>query len=288
MASEAQARDVSQLIAGQDPEWEPDAKPEPEPEPEQEGEAEPEPAAARVEDLFGIESDKAPEVEPEQEDKPVTVKDLAEKLGVDAKDLYDELQIPLGDDTSITLGQFKDRVKDLRDIDATRQEVTESRDKYERDLMSTRAEINALINVIPPEIRAQVMSAAQDRSKAYEQEQRAAVLEAIPDWNDSDIRAKDRDRIVAMGSEYGFSEPEITYTQDARTLRMLNDFMRLRERVAGMDVAAKRKPGQVGKSPAGRKVNQSSRRLAQAVGMAKASRDSRTKSSVISELIKGQ
>jgi hypothetical protein len=220
-------------------------------------------------------------------DDPVTVKALAEKLGIEARDIYEELEIPLGDDKTTTLGEWKDRVKALQDIDGERETVQQLKADYERNLMATRAELNALLQVIPPELRENMLGQARERSTAWETQQRDQVFEAIPDWKEPDKLAADRAAIVTMGSEYGFSEPEITYTQDARTVRMLHDFLRLRERVEAMETAAKRKPGEPNRTPAGKKRT-GSRKLAQAIREAKESRDPRNQEAVISQLIRNQ
>ena len=129
---------------------------------------------------------------------------------------------------------------------------------------------------------------AQDKTRVYQQEQEQAVLEAIPAWKDQDSMAKDRGGIVNMGSEYGFSEQEITYTQDARTLRMLHDFLRLRERVDAMESATKRKTGQPNAPGRAKTQTKKARKLANAIYAAKQSPDRRKAESVVSHLLRTQ
>jgi hypothetical protein len=224
----------------------------------------------------------------EGEESAVTVKGLAEKLGLEAKDIYEGLEIPLGDDHVVTLGEWKDRVNALADIDGERESVATQRAEYERNVMQTKQELNAIIQLIPAEQRQAILDRARGQVEAYETEQKMQVLHQIPEWKDQDTMAKDRARIVEMGSEYGFSEQEITYTQDARTVKMLNDFMRLRERVKEAEKAAKAKPGEVKKSPAGNKNRRTNRRLSEVIHGAKQSKDVRTKEAAVSELIRSQ
>jgi len=231
--------------------------------------------------------DEPEAVQAEEEEPPrVTVKDLAERLGLEPRDIYDELEIPLGDGQSVTLGEWKDRVKELRAVDLERDQVKQSRESYERDLMRTRQEVNALMALIPEQARAQLIHQARERSTAYEAEQRKAVLDAIPDWQNPDRLAADREAIVAMGAEFGFSEQEITWTQDARTVRMLHDFMRLRERVASIDIESKRQAAVTKKSAPGTKQAKG-RKLAQVIAKAKASGDRRDKEAAVAQLIRG-
>lgn len=236
----------------------------------------------------GAQPDGGTQDNPDPVEEPFTVKKLAENLGLEAKDVYEELVIPLGDDQSVTLGEWKDRVKSLQDVDAERDQVTELRNEYEKNLMATRTELNAIIEVIPAEMRQTVLDIARERSGAYKASQEEAVLQAIPAWQDQDTLAKDRAGIVEMGSEYGFSEQEITYTQDARTLRMLHDYLRLRERVKQMDIASKRKPGKPNQPAANNAKRLKSRKLESAFSQAKQSTDSRDKTRLISELIRSQ
>lgn len=296
-------REIAALITAQDEDFDEykDAAPEAGQSHDQEGrpvEAGADDGGERLSDVFndlfnsdapdGVETDSE-EAAPaaDEEPGPVTVKELAQKLDLDPADLYNELEIPLGDDESITLGEYKDRVKELRNLDGERGQVTELRNEYEKSLLQTRTELSAILQVIPPEMRDQVLEVAKERSSTYTQEQSQAVLESIPAWKDADKLAEDRAGLVNMGAEYGFSEQEITYTQDARTLRMLHDYLRLRERVNNMEAATKRetgKPGRPGKNPR----QSGARKLAQAIRGAKHSTDNRVKESVISELIRKQ
>ena len=235
------------------------------------------------------EQEQAPEEDTtEPDDDGVSLKDIADKLGVEPKDLYDELVIPLGDDKTVTLGEFKDRVKELQDVDQVKQEVSDREADLERESLQMRAELNQLMNMIPEEMREPLIRESTSRHANYLQEQQAAVLEAIPAWKDHDSLAKDRDAIVDLGNSYGFSSQEMTFTQDARVLRMLHDFVRLRERSSNADANSKReaktRPGKPGKKQSGRGGG----KLKQAIQRAKASPDSRVAESVVSQLIRSQ
>lgn len=221
-------------------------------------------------------------------DSAITVKDIAEKLGVDPADLYDGLEIPLGDGERVTLGEWKDRVKALQAVDVERDQVETQRQQYERDVARTRAELNQIVQMIPEQAREQLLARARQNQAQYEKEQWEAVVTAIPKWKESpESFAADRASIVKIGAEYGFSEPEITYTQDARAVRLLHDFLRLRERIEKQNVSAKQTAAQINRSAKG-KTRSSSRRLAEAIRGAKESKDLRSKEAVVAELIRSQ
>jgi hypothetical protein len=214
----------------------------------------------------------------------ITVKGLAEHLEIEPGELY-ELEIPIGEGETISLGDMKDQYKKYGSAKEYEERVQKADDKYHKQVLATRAELNAILGAIPEEIRANVMSVGRERSQQYTIDQGKQVLEAIPEWADVDSRAKDRDSIIAMGSEYGFSEPEMTFTQDHRALRMLRDFAKMRNKVSEMDTAAKRKPGKIGApgKTKGKAVNQ--RKLKASLARAKGSKVMSDKVSVVSQLI---
>jgi hypothetical protein len=188
------------------------------------------------------------------EAEPVDLEYLAEKLDVEKADLY-ELEIPIGDGQKVQLGALKDAYKEYGELGVAKEKQAKAVDQYQRDLMSTRQQLNAMQSVAnTPEKQAllrEMMGQADGHQNTWEREQQALVYETIPEWKDSDTRAKDRDGIIALGSEYGFSEPEMVYTHDARSLRMLRDMVKLRGRLSEMEKAPERvraKPNSAGKS----------------------------------------
>ena len=218
----------------------------------------------------------------------VTVKELAEKLGVDAKDLYNDLAVPLGDGETVTLGEFKDRVKDLRELDAQKEQFTEAQSQASRDSLAQRAEMSELLGLIPAEMREQLVKAAGDRHQGYIQQQQQEVLEAIPEWRDQDTLARDRDAIIALGNEYGFNSQEITATHDARTLRMLHDTVRLRERLNTADANSKKQSKARAGSPGKTQNKRTGSKLKQAVQRAKDSNDPRDQHAAVSEILRNR
>ena len=216
----------------------------------------------------------------------VTIKGLAEHLDIEPSELY-ELEIPIADGQTMSLGELKDEYKKYGDIGTRETTLKEADDKYHRQVLATRSELNSILSVIPDNIRTQVIQAGQQAQAQWTKDQEAEVLESIPDWQDTDKRAADRESIVSMGSEYGFSEPEMTYTQDARTLLMLRDFAQARKDIADMKAAAKRQPGKPSQHGKGRATTQTKRKLAASLSRAKESRNMGDKVGVVSQLIRG-
>lgn len=223
----------------------------------------------------------------EGDGESVTLSNLAEHLGLEPADVY-ELEIPIADGETTTLGQLKDEFKEYGPAKKYQAKLVEEREAFERSQLQTRSELNAIIQAIPEQMRAQVINAGRAHQQQWSKDQETAVLEAIPEWQDADNRAKDRAMLVEDGAEYGFSEQEITYTQDARTLRMLRDFSRMRRELQGMKAAAKAQPGRA--SPPGKAVptTQSKRKLKAALSRAKADPTIQGKAATVSALIRNQ
>ena len=237
-------------------------------------------------DLPGVQDDTEAE-QTSDNDEPVTLKGLATHLDIEPGELY-ELEIPIADGETVSLGQLKDEYKKYGDAAQRESTLKEADDKYHRQVLATRAELNSIMSVIPENIRAQVIQQGQLAQAQWTKDQEAQVLETIPGWQDADTRAADRDAIVSLGAEYGFTAPEMTYTQDARTLLMLKEFAQARKDIADMKASAKRvkgQPSQVGKT---RSTTQTKRRLAASLSKAKESRHIGDKVSVVSQLIRGK
>ena len=114
-----QPSEIAQLLAGQ-PE---DSKPDDPPEVAHDDQVilEDEGSLSAVEPE---QTENAPDVAPEAQetDKPKALQDVAAAAGIDVKDLY-SIDIPLGDGESFTLGEIKDRFKDLQRADALIQQA---------------------------------------------------------------------------------------------------------------------------------------------------------------------
>ena len=164
-------------------------------------------------------------------DEPVTLEELAAELGVEPQQLY-ELQIPMGKDEFLTLGEFKDRARDLREIDQLSEQLIDDRAKHEREQMATRKEITELLAVLDPRMYSpEFVQLAQRTARETKNREEAALLEALPAWKDAETRISGMRAIQKLLSEYGYSEAEGDSIIDHRVKRILHDFVSLRERL---------------------------------------------------------
>ena len=179
----------------------------------------------------------------------LTVKDLAEKLGVDADVLYNGLTLDLGDDTSVTLGEFKDRLRDVAQADALVAEVNEQRLAVENELLAKRQAFNRHAEKLGWQPTDEDIAQAEADNKAYRELQETLAVEFMPEWADAGAKAKDLKAIRAIQNEYGFGEVEQKAMLDARLNKLFRDYARLRDEVKG--VAKLRKQPRRNQKPKG-------------------------------------
>jgi hypothetical protein len=221
----------------------------------------------------------------DSDEQEITLATLAEYLNVDPADVY-EIEVPIGEGEKISIGALKDEYKQYGPVREATAKIQERERSYERSLMKTRTELNAILATLPIEIREQAAMNGKQYQAQWEQQQEKMVLETIPEWADADQRAKFREMLIEDGAEYGFSEAEITYTQDARTLKMLKDFATMKRELQAMKASTKRVPGKANPPGKANKSTSGKRRLAQAMQRAKADPSIQGKASFVSELIR--
>ncbi len=224
------------------------------------------------------------------DDEPADLKFLAEELDIPQADLYD-LVVPLGDGETTTLGELKDYRKEFGPIAEAREQVETARNDLEKDKLATIHQWNAVGAAIETPQEQALFEKMQRQAQAYQDRwlttQNKLIRETMPEWENADTRIADRDAIVALGREYGFSPPEMTATHDARTLRMLRDHARLRGQLAEMQkkpTQQRAKPNAPGKT-SGTKLTK--RRLAQRRAQAKATPHLHDKASFVRDLLEG-
>ncbi len=218
------------------------------------------------------------------EDQPVTLADLAEHIGGTAADLY-ELAVPMADGSTVSLGDLKDNYRESGPVKEAREALKAKTDEFERLQLQTRSEINWLMSMIPEQARAGMIQQARERQANWQEEQNGIVLDAMPEWADPEVRAADRAQIVEDGRVYGFSEQEITFTQDARQLRWMRDFSRMKRELQEMNAAAKGQKAAPGKTPKGRRSQNQANRLRNLISKGKATPHMTGKREVVTQLL---
>jgi len=199
-----------------------------------------------------VESDAATETsETEQsaDDDPqgMSVKDLAEKLGVEASDLYNGLRVDLGDGQSMSLSEMKHRAQDLARVDVLRQQSLDNQQSVENELLQKRQALQNHMQQMGYQPTEADQQAAAEQTKAYLDQQQRMALDAIPDWADKAARQLDEKAITALKTEYGFSAAEQPLIIDYRLVKLFRDHHKLRSEVRA--VGTKKKPTKRNQAP---------------------------------------
>ena len=206
----------------------------------------PEGEAPQAESAPAHESAEA--VQDEQEAvQQLTVKALAEKLETEPGQLYDTLLIDVGGEEPLTLGQIKDRAKELVRLDEVVASANEHRLTVENQLMQQRAALQRQAQRMGYQPSEADMAAAQAETEQYLKLQDALAVEYMPEWADTGVKHEDMKGVQALQDEYLFGEAERKLMVDARLLKLFRDYHRLRAEVKG--VASKKKRQSVNQQP---------------------------------------
>lgn len=220
----------------------------------------PPPPASPDSDDESSQADDAPAEsasEPEAPAQPVgemTVKELAEKLQVPAKDLYTNLKVDLGDGRTVTLGELKDQGKNLAQLQA---KATEKKLKAESDLLQKSMALEEATQALGRPLTQQDIDRAEHKRQLHSQAQAALLAEIVPEFADPVERDKGYQLIGATLQDYAFSEAQIPYITDARLRKMAYDLGTLRkqlENVASTEVKKTQKQTPKGFTPKAKSI----------------------------------
>lgn len=222
----------------------------------------------------------------EDEDSPISLKEVAESMDLDAKDLY-EVEIPVGKDEKITLGELKDLYKESKTIKAGMAAFEEKKLSQDNEIMIARRQIDQLVEVgvktnsLNPEVL-KVLEGIHADNVARE---RKAVLRVMPEWEDASERESAYSDMTVLLGQYGFSRAEVEGVLDHRLLKFARDMARRENQIKKATPRGDGKvPTQTGK---GHKPAKKISPLKQRIQAAKAPQATQqVKAVAISELIK--
>lgn len=221
-------------------------------------------------------------VDPENEEKAVSLKELAENLGIETKDLYD-VEISLGKDETASLGTLKDAFREYKTLKANEEQIREDGMRQSNEHLVAKRQIEQIIGAVV-ETGAMTPQLLQHLEAANGQrldKERRLTLAAIPAWHDEVQRNSDFTMMSETMSEYGYSESEVRGTTDSRQLKAMLD-------LASMKAAKKRfkaEPTIPTPIKAGARKAPAKSTARERMAAAKASRDHNVKLSAMTELI---
>ena len=156
------------------------------------------------------------------EPEPLTIKGLAAKLDMPAKELYAELELIPG----MTLGQAKDHAKDFLKVKEMLSSAEDARITSENELIRKQQEYQ--LSLSDPSLTKDEVTQRWEATVTAANKQ---AIDTIDGWADEKVRTADLKAIHGLLTEYGYSTAQANSVLDPTQLRMLTDYARLRARV---------------------------------------------------------
>lgn len=155
---------------------------------------------------------------------PETFDLLSKRLGLKPEQLYN-VKIPLRDGAEpLTIGQLKDRVGEVVDLETRELQFEQRRMQSEGELLRSQAEIREILAMIPKEhIKPEVVEKIRKRHDANMATERRMTLEHIPEWRDEKRRAEDLQGMIEFMGNYGFDDTFIGTVSDHRAIKFIRD-----------------------------------------------------------------
>ena len=227
----------------------------------------------RAEDGAGRESEPGQTAPEGAEEAPAvsTLAELAQKLGVEARDLY-AVKIGLPGGEEATLSELKDQAIMHRKGEAERLAWDERREQERAELVRQRDELRQLVDLVPREaLNQQNVNTARAAIERYQQAEAQKLLERVPEWRDRARYTADRADMDRHLQGFGFDPKELDSVYDHRLLAYIrHNALRERRLSAALEAAKDRiKKGQ-GAATNGARRPQPNNRQARRAGMAQA------------------
>jgi hypothetical protein len=186
-----------------------------------------EPQRLSLAELFAEDGDNADSdsgVDDDPSTPPDSMEGLSKRLGFKPEQIYN-VKIPLADGAEpMTIGQLKDRVGELVDLETRETRFEQRRLSAEGDLLRSQAEIRELLSMVPKEhIKPEVVAKIRQRHDANMQRERVATLEHIPEWRDEKRRTEDLQGMIEFTGKWGFDSGFLATVSDHRAVKFIRD-----------------------------------------------------------------
>lgn len=163
--------------------------------------------------------------------KPKALKELAETLGLEDKDLYD-IAVPMADGTTKTLGELKDAVAQQDDLSVRELQLEERRAKLEAEITQERADIESLIKLIDPKaLTPKFVEEVKRRAADEGKREMQATLALIPEWQDAAVREKELAGMVDYLKGFGIPPTFLSAAPNHKLFRLVRDAWQRKARV---------------------------------------------------------
>jgi hypothetical protein len=228
----------------------------------QQVEADDEPKRLSLAELFAPDTLERESGTNDNDSGPVdSIDGVSKRLGLKPEEVY-AIKVPMPNGAEpLTIGDMKDRVGELVELETREAQFDQRRIKSEGEVLRAQTELRELISMIPKEnIPAGIVDKIRKRHEATVNRERELTLEHIPQWQDEKTCAADISGINELLSDYGFDDTFIATVVDHRALKFIRDMYlmdkRIKTALARVETPTKRgkkpssKVGKPAKSPA--------------------------------------
>lgn len=187
---------------------------------------------------------------PAKKGPPKTFEQLAEIAGVEVKALYGiELPSSKRQGEKFTLGQLKDHLEAREEFTVAQLQFEEDRSRSEAEFMRAQSELQELYAALPEASRKpEILERVREKHQALLKRERAATLDAIPEWRNSATRDTEIAGMVEYLKGYGFPAGYLKTVYDHRSIRFIREAWRRETRLRkALELVAEQKPKNLGK-----------------------------------------
>lgn len=168
------------------------------------------------------------EDEPDEASKPVTIKDAAEKLGLDPEAFYN-LEVTTGDGQTVKLGDLKDAWQGREAEARETAKRAKALDERESALTADQMFWDQFQQYLEPQLNPKVKAALRGRYEAHQLQQGRALLTHMPELADPVARENFEGMAAKVRRELGYKEQEPI--RDYREALMLRRILRAEGRL---------------------------------------------------------
>ena len=176
--------------------------------------------------------DSEPDESPKKAAKPKDLNDLAERLGLEVKDIY-AIEFPNASGETHTIGELKDLMAQESDFSRRDHDLAERKVKQENELLRAKQQLSLVLKAIPADmINRELLAKANAELEAHLGDETRKLLSIIPEWGDAVVKEADLQGMGTHMEQYGFGRAEVDRIIDHRMVKYIRDNMQREKRMA--------------------------------------------------------
>lgn len=184
----------------------------------------PQPERLSLSELFDETGNVTDDDSESKDDKVVVdhIEKLTKRLGLTPEQAY-AIRVPMPDGAeSLTIGELKDKVKDVVNLETRETQFDQRRSRQEGDLLRAQTEMRSLLAMLPKDaISPEMVERVRKQHDAKMGQERRLTLQVIPEWDDESTRETEIQSMSDFLQEHGFDDSFIATIVDHRALRFI-------------------------------------------------------------------